>query len=376
MRILHTIDSNGLYGAEMVLLNLAGEQHRRGHVPIILSLGNRNCGEKALETQARIRGLQCIKHRMRDGLNLYGAARLLEIAEQQSIDVIHSHGYKSNILLTVMPKSARKRPAVATIHGWTAKRSWSKLGLYRFVDQRLLHRFDAVVVVNEELTRSPAISSLENSRVHAIANGIVVGPAATPASADSFDDPLTRNILALRKTTGLVIGAVGRLSPEKNFSALIEALHTATNSQPLGAAILGDGPEAASLKQLIASRGLSERVLLGGYVEDARRYLGLFDLLVIPSLTEGLPMILLEAMSANLPVIATAVGSIPAVLGDLGILVEPGNIAEMSSAILAMAGEPEHYKNKASAGSTRVLECYSSTTMADRYDDVYRSVLQ
>lgn len=376
MRILHTIDSVGIYGAETVLLTLAGEQQRRGHTPVILSIGNKNCTAKAIETEAGKLGLQCIPHRMRDGLNLPGASQILGIADQQGIDVIHSHGYKTNILLSAMPRFARKRPVIATLHGWTAKKTLSKLGLYRFIDQRLLHRLDAVVVVNEQLTRSGVIGSLESHKVHAIANGIVIEPAATAERTNSLDGPLARNILALRKTTGMVIGAVGRLSPEKNFSALIEALHAMPGSQRVGAVILGDGPEAASLRQLVAARGLSEKVLLGGYVADARNYLGLFDLLVIPSLTEGLPMILLEAMSANLPVIATTVGDIPEVLGELGILVEPGSTAAMTAAILAMASQSEHYKSKASAGSKRVLERYSSTTMADRYDDVYRSVLR
>lgn len=375
MRILHTIDSNGIYGAETVLLNLAVEQQRRGHTPIILSIGNTGSGEKPIETEAGSRGLQCIPCRMRDGLNLAGVRRILQLAEQQQIDVIHSHGYKSNILLAAMPKALRKRPVVATLHGWTAKKTLSKLGLYRFIDQRLLHRLDAVVVVNEQLKTSAAMRSLDPRKVHVIPNGIDIDPSS--ANHPPPDDALARQIQALKSSCDFVVGAVGRLSPEKNFGALVEAMRQlAAANRRIGAVILGAGPEAALLQRLIATSGLADRTLLGGYVRDARRYLGLFDLLVIPSLTEGLPMILLEGMSLNLPIIATTVGDIPATLGNLGTLVQPGNTAELAGAILAMTSDLPQYKRKASAALDRVLGRHSSTTVTDCYDKVYGSVLQ
>lgn len=372
MRILHTIDSIGIYGAETVLLNLACEQQHRGHEPIILSIGNPGSTEKPLEAEAVRRGLQCIRHRMRDGLNLPGARLLLEIAGQQRADVVHSHGYKSNILLGVLPRFMRKQPVVTTLHGWTAKQAFSRLGLYRFLDQRLLSRLDAIVVVNEQLKNSPVIKALDQSKIHAIPNGIKIEPV--PKLINPMDDSLAREILEFRRTNSILIGAVGRLSPEKNFAALMEALRQSRTTD-VGAVVLGDGPEAGSLRQLISAQGLSQRVLLGGFATDARKYLPLFDLLVIPSLTEGLPMILLEAMSANLPVIATSVGDIPATLGGLGVLVKPGSVAELASAISAMTSGLAHYRIKASGGSQRVLEHYSAATMTDRYESVYRSVL-
>src|SRR5437868_295503 len=282
MRILHTIDSSGIYGAETVLLNLAGEQQQRGHTPIILSIGNPSSAEKPLEDEAARRALQCIRHRMRDGLNLAGARQLLEIAGQQSVDVIHSHGYKSNILLGALPRSMRRQPLVTTLHGWTAKRTFSKLGLYRFLDQRLLPRLDAIVVVDEQMKHAPAIRALDPRKVHAIPNGIKIESASGLIYA--VGDPLAREILQFKKTNSILIGAVGRLSPEKNFAALVAALQR-SRSANVGAVILGDGPEAASLQQQVAASGLSKRVLLGGFARDARKYLRLFDLLVIPSLT-------------------------------------------------------------------------------------------
>lgn len=374
MRILHTIDSVGIYGAESVLLTLAGEQQRQGHEPILMSIGNLRSGEKPLEAEARRRGLRCLPHRMRDGLNLRGASGIAGIAAEQRIDVIHSHGYKSNILLGLMPRATRGRPVVATLHGWTAKSTWSKLGLYRFLDQRLLPRLDAVVLVSERLRSSPAIMALDPQKLSVIPNGIALG--SQPDSHALATDPLARRIVEFRLRTGTLIGAVGRLSAEKNFIALVEALdRPSSRNARVGLALLGDGPELGALSQVIAGRGLSDRVLIAGYVPEARRYLGLFDVLAIPSLTEGLPIILLEGMSENLPVIATRVGDIPSVLGDLGLLVPAGDVDALADAIHRVATDPGSYRQIASGGFSRVRDQFSARVMVERYDGVYRGVL-
>jgi len=91
MRILHVIDSLGIYGAETVLLNLATEQRRRGDCPVLLSIGSPNVADKPLEIEARRRSIECVPLRMR-GLNLAGGAEIMRIAHTQNVDVIHSHG--------------------------------------------------------------------------------------------------------------------------------------------------------------------------------------------------------------------------------------------------------------------------------------------
>jgi glycosyltransferase involved in cell wall biosynthesis len=372
MRILHTIDSLGIYGAEAVLLSLAQEQLRQGHEPVILSIGNLNSASKAIEVEAGKRGIACIAHRMKDGFNLSGARRLMSVAREQRIDVIHSHGYKTNILLACLPRRARHVPVVTTLHGWTAKKSLSKLGLYRFLDQKLLRRHDGVVLVNDQLRKISAVAALEPQKVHTVANGIASeSQTGEPANhGATFDE-----IMNLKRPERVLIGAVGRLSPEKNFSALIEALAQVPASDGVVLAILGDGPEAPRLRQLIEANNLGGRVVLGGYVADARRFLALFDLLVIPSLTEGLPMILLEAMATNLPIIAAQVGDIPAALKDLGILVPPGDVGALRDAIVKMSRQLPHYRRVAGAGAQRVSEHYSAASMAARYENIYRSLL-
>jgi glycosyltransferase involved in cell wall biosynthesis len=261
---------------------------------------------------------------------------------------------------------------ITTLHGWTAKKSLSKLGLYRFLDQKLLRRHDGVVLVNEQLRKNPAIAALDPHKVHAVSNGIAIeAPHEDTARHGATFDA----IMELKRSSRILIGAVGRLSAEKNFSALIEALAGVPAAERIGLAILGDGPETARLRQMIESHHLAGRVVLAGYVEDARRFLALFDLLVIPSLTEGLPMILLEAMAADLPIIATRVGDIPAALDDLGILVPPGDVEALREAIVRVTQQLPHYRELAGRGARRVREHYGAASMAARYENIYRSLL-
>jgi len=372
MRILHTIDSLGIYGAETVLLNLAEAQSLQGHTPVLLSIGNPDCAPKAIETAAAARGIECIPFRMRDGLNLKGASALLQKANEQRIDVIHSHGYKTNILLGLTDKPGNAPPVVSTLHGWTAKKTFSKLGLYRLLDQRLLRRQDAVVLVNEEMKMLPAIRSLPPRTVFFIPNGI-----ALDSSQANADDPIARQLRDFHGAGSILIGGVGRLSPEKNFGALIEALaQLPSGLRHVKVALLGTGPQEAELRALIAARGLTDRAWLAGYVANARSYLQELDILAIPSLTEGLPMILLEAMAAQVPIVATAVGAIPNTLAGCGSLVPTGDIAALASAIATIAADLPAAREKAAGARQRVHEHYSATTMATRYLDVYKAVQQ
>jgi glycosyltransferase involved in cell wall biosynthesis len=369
MRVLHTIDSLGIYGAETVLLNLAEAQRQQGHSPVVLSIGNPGCAPKALETAAAARGIECIPFRMHDGLNLKGAAELLRVAADQHVDVIHSHGYKTNILLGLVGRPRGAIPVVTTLHGWTAKSTFSKLGLYRFLDQWLLRRHDAVVLVNEDMKKLRAIRSLPAHRVFCVPNGISVEPVQTQAG-----DPIAARLREFHGADSVLIGGVGRLSPEKNFGALIEALaRLPANLRHVKVALLGTGAQEAELQALVAARGLGERVWLAGYVANARAYLRELDILAIPSLTEGLPMILLEAMAAEVPTVSTAVGAIPNTLAGCGALVPAGDVAALSAALAAFAGDLPAARAKAAAARQRVREHFSAETMATRYLEVYEA---
>ena len=361
-KVLHVIDSGGLYGAEQVLMNCVEEQIELGCQPVICSIGDPRVDTKPLEVEARRRGLPIVAFRMRPGLNLLGALRIAAFARREGFEVIHSHGYQGNVLFGLMPRWLRRLLLVATVHGWTHRRPFGRMALYQWLDRQALRFVDQTVVVTESMLALKAIRRLK--RVTVIRNGIdTSGRAIERRDGDA---------------TTCVIGAAGRLSPEKGFDRLIEALalvrQTGLDARLI---VIGEGAERPRLEQLISAKGLAGVVQLPGYRTDIDRFLAEVDLFVVSSLTEGAPMSVLEAMRARTPIVATAVGGIPDMLdyGQAGILVEPGDAAALARAIRFSIRERGQTRDRVSRAHNRVKECYDRGNMAQAYCALYRKCL-
>ena len=175
-----------------------------------------------------------------------------------------------------------------------------------------------------------------------------------------------------------IVGGIGRLSKEKGFNYLIEAMSPLLNQYDYRLVIIGEGNQKSQLERLINQKGLINRVHLYGYRQNAFKYLPLFDVFVLPSLTEGLPIILLEAMQAETPIVATRVGGVPRVLGNgqNGMLVEPGNPVALTKAILNLRNNQDVTREKARKAKEVALAKYSSARMAGDYLKVYEGVLR
>jgi len=128
MKVLHLIDSGGFYGAEAVLIELAKEQRKQNLDAHICSIGTHHDGEKSIETIARSNDIPVHTFRMRAGPNMMGAFKILSFAKNEKFDVLHSHGYKANILFGLMPEFIRQIHMLVTLHGWTSVKPWTKCG--------------------------------------------------------------------------------------------------------------------------------------------------------------------------------------------------------------------------------------------------------
>jgi glycosyltransferase involved in cell wall biosynthesis len=380
MKVLHIIDSGGLYGAEVMLLNLAGEQARLGLEPVIGSIGEPHIVEKPLEAEALRRGLRVEKFRMRPGFNVPGALKVLRFAWREKCDVLHSHGYKGNILFGLIPQIVRKIPLVSTIHGYTSVNGFSRISLYERLDSLSLRFVDAVVLVEQLMRSHPRLKKLSGVKLKVVNNGI-------PALPDSPVSPLAiltnQQFDYLEKTIvkfcqqGFCIGVVGRLSQEKGLDILMEALSAlVAEGRDLRMVIMGEGEQRADLENKAANLGLGERLMMAGYVAGAERYLAHLSLFALPSLTEGLPMVLLEAMAAEVPIVASRVGGIPAVLdeGRVGILVPARDVAALKKGIRSVMDDPCAARQRAARAAERVHAFYTSKAMAEGYIRIYRQV--
>jgi sugar transferase (PEP-CTERM/EpsH1 system associated) len=240
--------------------------------------------------------------------------------------------------------------------------------------RRLLARaIDRYVPVSNDLARwLDAVVRLPGRKVQTIINGVDTerfraGAPVAPAAA------------GWRADGAFVIGAVGRLQDVKNHAALIEAfarLRTRMPGQKLRLVLVGDGPLRARLEQQAADCGAGEDIVFAGAHADVAAVLGGFSLFALPSIAEGTPVTLLEAMASELPVVASNVGGIPEVVtsGAHGTLVPAGDPEALAQALAAYVRDPELARSHGRAARARIEHSYSMAAMLAAYLGLYDSL--
>jgi len=206
-------------------------------------------------------------------------------------------------------------------------------------------------------------------RCRVIPNGVPLPP----------DEPALR--ASARASLGadqdcFVVGCAARLSTEKNHSGLLAAFAQLLADEPRSLLVCaGDGPLRDTLPAQAEDAGLSQRVRWLGSVDDMRHFYSALDACVLNSTREGLPLSLLEAMSFGIPVVATNVGGIGALLADgAGLLVPPEAPDVLAGVLKSLAARPELAEKLALKGRARIRQSYSIDSMVDRYVELYRSV--
>lgn len=370
MRVLHVIDSGGLYGAERMLLTLIGVQRRQGIDATLLSLGRGPAEAKPLEAAAARAAIPCESLCWRGRFDWRGWSALRQRAASDDLAIVHSHGYKPNIVLAAPPRSARRARHVVTIHGWTGSGSGDRvLRFYERLDRWMLSRCDAVVIVSAAQRREPAVARC-GATVELIPNGIAEANTAPPEPLD----PALESFVA----AGPTLVSVGRLSFEKGYDLLLDALaQVGTTGNGARLVVLGDGPQRARLEAHAQRLGLGDRVRWLGYQDDTRPLLARATLYVQPSRQEGLPLAVLEAMQFGAAIVATAVGDVPELLdqGAAGALVARGDASALARAIEALLVDPARRQRLGVAARDRVRAHYGADTMERRYRELYARLL-
>ncbi len=373
IKVLHLIDSGGLYGAEMMLLNLVEEQISTGLEPLILSAGIPEIKEKAIEIEARKRNLPVMIFRMQPGLNLIKAFEIVKFAKNNSFDVLHSHGYKFNILLTLVPKYIRQIPLITTLHGYVGAKSFSWLKLYQTLESLLLKYIDGIVYVSGQTKDNPLLRRLKARDEIVIYNGI--DPSEVIKLARSENCVSIKDVFPEEEDGLIIIGAIGRLSPEKAFDRLINVFAVLSSKYPkLRLVIVGEGNSRDRLEQMLRDSGLEEKVKLPGYINPPYRLICDLDVVVVSSLSEGLPITLLEVCALKKLIVATSVGSIPDVLRNYSssVIVPPGDNEALERAIDKMISHNVGIIN--SEESELPME-FTSAQMAANYASFYTHII-
>lgn len=361
----------------MMLIGLAAQQQKMGASVVIGSIRKPALPEKPLEQEARKRGIPVRLFEMKPGPNLLGAYEILRYAQHNKFDVIHSHGYKTNILLGLLPRFFRRIPFVSTLHGWTSTGRWTKMRVNEFLDSISLRFVDRIILVNQGMLDKKEIQALPRNKISIINNGIDIHPANVNCE---FKDESQEKKINNFCSDGVIITSIGRLSVEKGYNYLIEAIACLRNEYDLDVKLLliGDGRLRTALQQQAETVGLKDSFLITGYLKNARSLIASADIYAISSLTEGLPISLLEAMASGTPIVATAVGGIPHVVnnGTDALLVPFQNVPAIVQAIKKLIDDPELAQRLAVSAEAKVNQHYSSRKMAEEYSTIYSDVIR
>jgi glycosyltransferase involved in cell wall biosynthesis len=268
---------------------------------------------------------------------------LYRILSKDSFHLIHTHGYFADII--GMPVSKLLNiPHVSTCHGFISNDR--NLKIYNTLDRFSLRFCRRVIAVSEGVRDDLVGSRVRESKIIVIQNA--VQNSNTPESVS--ENRLNKRKMLGIKENGYVAGYVGRLSDEKGIQYLIEAgVILKQKSELFNILIIGDGPKRKELENLAREKGLEKEIIFAGFQNDVEKWLPALDVFVLPSLTEGTPMALLEAMSTGVPVIATRVGGVPQVVedGSNGVLLDPADSKRLAEEIMALVHDPALSKQMA-----------------------------
>ncbi|MDW8244489.1 MAG: glycosyltransferase [Thermogemmata sp.] len=373
MVVVHLTASTFYGGPERQMLGLAHAWRRSVECRFLSFPEHDRCW--AFIEQARQQGFQAaaLSH---DFPFVHWVIRdLTERLRRWQAQVLFCHGYKANLLGRL---AARRLgiPAVAVARGWTWE-SW-RVRLYEWLDRRHLACMDHVVCVSHsQAERVRRWCGVPAHRISVIYNSARPEAFAT-VDRQTARERLMQLVPAHSRWSHLVVGA-GRLSPEKGFSVLIEAAARLQRSgaNSIGWLIFGEGRLRSVLEAQIDRYGLRDCVFLPGFRHDLDQLLPGADLVVVPSYTEGMPNVALEASAAGVAVVATAVGGTPEVVidGQTGYLVPAGDVLALASRIRELLDNPALRSRLGSMGRLRMDQQFSFNAQAAAYQALTEKLL-
>jgi glycosyltransferase involved in cell wall biosynthesis len=360
VRLLLVVDSLEVGGAERHVVDLALALRRRGYkVTVACSVAGELSG-RLEEGDVPVRPLldRLVKRR----LSVAYAYRLRRLVGR--FDLVHAHIYASAAAAAIATVG-KGVPLLVTEHTearWRNRRA-------RLVCRWVYRRAQRVICVSSVIRRRLIEEdSVPPGRITVVPNAAVATPEVRPDAPQS---------LPAGWREGPLVGVVARLQPEKGVADFLKAVARVAPLVPRARFLIaGDGPLREELGLLAQRLGVRERVHFLGFRSDARALTRFLDVLVVPSLSEGSPLVVLEAMTAGVPVVASGVGGIPdQVRHDKeGLLVPPGDPAALSDALLRLLRDPARARSLGEAGRRRAASEFSHATMVERIEAVYRAV--
>lgn len=360
MRIVQLVDSLDCGGAEQVVASLAASQSSHGHSVRVVCL--RDLGPYPVDIAALLSaGVEITTLKKPPGFHFDTLRRLARYLETERIEVLHTHNHLVHHYGAVAARWAGTPVVLNTLHGSSSLQMprWAK-GLFWF---SCLFSHRVVSVCPQVQADFQKAFRLPLRKYSVVNNGI----------------DLSRFLAIRRRPVGEMVtfGNIGRFDSIKDHDNLLRAFAILKKRQPhVQLRLLGDGALRRGLEQLARSLSVVEDVHFDGFSLDTARFLEQVDVYVIPSRSEGLPLTLLEAMAASLPVVSTAVGAIPDIISRArgGWLCQPSSPDEFADA-MEKAVQPGDLATIGASNRKAVAEYYSVERMSRDYDQLYEALL-
>jgi glycosyltransferase involved in cell wall biosynthesis len=305
--------------------------------------------------------------------NVLVVLKLAKVLKQEGVDIIHCHKHKAAVYGAIAAVLAHTPVVIAHVHGLDRTRN----RIRRILNYFLMKRVNKVLTVGEAVRKDVLNTnpSIPPDKVISLGNSIDYAKFADVQTTKQE----AKKLLGLPEGV-IVFGTVGRLVPTKGLSYLIEAFTKVKQQMPLAQLIIvGNGRLQNELKQQAAKTSCANSIHFLGHKSNIPELLRAMDVFVLPSIAEGMPRVILEAMASEVPVVGTEVGGIPEIINgrDVGLLVPPRDAAALAKAMINIANMPrQELIKRTEKAKDRIRRFYAHEVLAEKLKDMYEAELK
>lgn len=362
MKVVHAHRIGGIGGSERHLLTLLPALAAHGLSVSFVGLDLPGAGPDPFYAELERLRVPFMRVASPRDLSPHAATRLRRALKTAKPDLLHTHLVHADAYGALV---AARTPIVSTKHNDDPFRR----GPFRYVERALSRRARRIICITEALRRfNDDVVGLPADKLRTVYYGMDAPPPAWARNTDPVDVPPGARIML----------SVARLVPQKGLDVAVSALPAIREAEPEAVlVVLGEGPERRALRELARSLGVEDALYLPGHVGDVSWWLSRAELLVHPARWEGFGLVLLEAMLAGRPVVASSVSAIPEIVldGETGLLVAPDDPRALARAVVELLVDPGQAASLGAAGLTRARTTFSVRRMAAETIAVYEEAL-
>jgi len=372
-RVLHIITKLELGGAQKSTLEILSNLDRNKYKIFLISSDGLLADEARKIDALEVKLLPSLKREINPIFDGWAFVDLYRFIKENKIDIVHTHSSKAGILGRWAAYLAGVKIIIHTIHGWEFHERQNRLIKWLFIGlERLTAKITTqlIAVCRADIEKGLNYNIGARDKYRLIYYGIDYGAFNNAPS-------LKRNSLGLKEDT-FTIGMIACFKPQKAHSDFIKAASLIAKEMPnVQFLLVGDGVLRPKITQQIERHGLRDRFILTGWRRDIPQLLSILDTIVLSSLWEGLPIILLEAMAAGLPVVATNVGGVSEIIqdGNTGFLVPVGDYSKLAERILFLAHNSSLCEEMSKCAKGLLDGRFNTSSMVNQIEETYVHLL-